>query len=55
MFKAHSLQLWQERSLPPHMRDHFLTEEMIGKMLEDVGLTPIEMVRKDFLVVAFRR
>ena len=55
MFKSQSLRYWGERRLPPHMRDHFVTEEMIGKMLDDAGLELVEMPRAHFLIVAFRK
>ncbi|MDH4328303.1 MAG: class I SAM-dependent methyltransferase [Nitrospira sp.] len=55
LFKDMSLQFNQQKTYPPHMRVHFITEQMISLMLEDVGLKVQEMDRTNFLIPVFRK
>jgi ubiquinone/menaquinone biosynthesis C-methylase UbiE len=55
LFKDMSFQFRDARVFPPHMRVHFITEEMVRKMLGDLGLEPVEVDSSAFLIVAFRR
>lgn len=54
-FKDMSLTYWRERRFPPHMRIHFVTEEMLRRMLQDLGLTVVDVDARDFLIVEFVR
>jgi hypothetical protein len=55
LFKEMSLQFRNSRMFPPHMRVHFITEEMVRKMLEELGLEAVEVDSSAFLTVVFRR
>lgn len=54
-FKETSLRYWSRRWFPPHMRLHFITEEMLTRMLDDVGLQVREISRKNYLIALFRK
>lgn len=55
LFKEMSLQFNEQRVYPPHMRVHFVTEQMIGLMLEDLSLSLVEMDKANFLIAVFRK
>jgi len=55
LFKEISLRFHDERRFPPHMRVHFLTEEMLRKMLADLNLEIVEIEKTNFLITVFRR
>ena len=44
-----------ERVFPPHMRLHFITEEILRLMLEDLSLEIVEIEKENFLIVVFRK
>ena len=54
-FREMALRFWGQRRYPPHMRIHFLTEEMIRRMLDELGLELLEADAQNFLIVAFRK
>jgi ubiquinone/menaquinone biosynthesis C-methylase UbiE len=54
-FKAESLFYWQRHRLPPHMRLHFITREMLERMLTDLDLKIVEVEATNYLIVAFSR
>jgi len=54
-FKQISLDLWTRKVLPPGMRIHFITEEMISVMLKDLDMEIIEMNSERFLLVVFHK
>lgn len=55
LFKQWSLKFWNERRLPVYRRLHFLTEDMLGAMLSDLGLEILVVQKRRFLIVAFRK
>lgn len=55
MFKEGSLKFWNNRWPPVYRRVHFLTEEMLRTMLADLGLETLEVERREFVIVAFRK
>jgi len=55
LFKKMSLDYNNQRLIPPHMRVHFVTEEMLRIMLEDLNLEIVEIEKTNFLIVAFRK
>lgn len=55
MFKQTSLKFWTQRVFPVYRRLHFLTEEMLRAMLLDIGLQILEVQKRRFLSVAFRK
>jgi ubiquinone/menaquinone biosynthesis C-methylase UbiE len=55
MFKQTSLKLWTQGVFPVYRRLHFITEEMLRAMLSDVGLQVLEIQKRRFLIVAFRK
>ena len=55
MFKEWSLKFWNNRWPPVYRRVHFLTEEMLRTMLADLGLETLEVERREFVIVAFRK
>jgi ubiquinone/menaquinone biosynthesis C-methylase UbiE len=54
LFKEMSLDFAMKRIYPPHMRVHFITEEMISAMLADLDLKLIEVDTSNFLIPVFR-
>ena len=54
-FKETSLLYWSRRWFPPHMRLHFITEEMLTRMLDDLGLRVREISRENYLIVLFQK
>jgi len=54
-FKQLSLEYWQQRRFPSHMRNHFITEEMLCYMLQDLKMEILEIEKKNFLIVIFRK
>lgn len=55
MFKQTSLSLWMRRLPSTHRRLHFMTEEILHRMLEDLRLDMVEAQRGRFLTLAFRK
>jgi len=55
LFKEMSLKYYQNRQFPPHMRVHFVTEELIRFVLADVGLQVVTFDKTNFLIVVFRK
>jgi|GEM_PF-2362734 len=55
LFKEMSLKFHQQRRFPPHMRVHFVTEEMLRIILKDLGLELVEINTTNFLVAVFRK
>jgi ubiquinone/menaquinone biosynthesis C-methylase UbiE len=53
LFKEWSLKFWNRRWPPVYRRLHFLTEEMLRAMLEDLELQVLEVRKGRFLIVAF--
>ena len=49
-FKEWGLKFWNRRLPPVYMRLHFVTEEMLRAMLEDLELQVLE-VRKDIFLI----
>lgn len=52
LFKEMALEYHNDRRFPPHMRVHFITEEMALTMLKDLELRPVEINKENFLIVA---
>ncbi len=46
---------WKRRQIPPHMRVHFTTPDMIQRMATDVGFGVREMDKQRFLIVALQK
>ena len=55
IFKKMSLDFNDQRKFPPHMRIHFITEEMLRIMLEDLKIEIIEIEKTNFLIVVFSK
>jgi len=55
LFKKMALRHRDERRFPPHMRVHFVTEEMIRLMLSDLGFEVLGFDNTNFLIAAFRK
>lgn len=55
LFKKMSMDFSSSRIYPPHMRVHFITQEMIERMLVDVGFTLTGMDTQNFLIPVFRK
>jgi SAM-dependent methyltransferase len=57
LFKGAALDLWRRKRFPPHMRNHFVTEEQIRLMLADAGLEVVEIEKQPerFLIAVFRK
>jgi ubiquinone/menaquinone biosynthesis C-methylase UbiE len=53
LFKEWSLKFWNRRWPPVYRRLHFVTEEMLRTMLEDLELQVLEVRKGSFLIVAF--
>jgi len=51
LFKQMAVKYYKDRRLPPHMRVHFVTEEMILTMLKDLALRSVEINKENFLIV----
>lgn len=54
-FKKESLGYWSRRSLPPGMRIHFITEEMITLMAKDLDLDVVEIDPTKFLIAILQK
>jgi ubiquinone/menaquinone biosynthesis C-methylase UbiE len=54
-FKEMTVQYNRQRIFPPHMRVHFVTEEMLRLMLRDLGLEVCEIEKRNYLIVVFRK
>jgi SAM-dependent methyltransferase len=54
-FRKVSLDFWSRRMFPTGMREHFITEEMVGIMAKDLDIEIVETNREAFLVVVFRK
>ncbi|MCI2425344.1 class I SAM-dependent methyltransferase [Candidatus Acetothermia bacterium] len=55
LFKEMSFKFHNDRRFPPHMRVHFLTEDMLRHMLADLRLEIVEIEKTNFLISCFRR
>ncbi len=55
LFKEMSLKLWERRRLPPHMRIHFTTEEILRRMLSDLECEVLEVQKENYLIVVFQK
>ena len=55
MFKETSIRFWNRRMFPVYRRLHFITEEMLCAMLSDIGLQVLEVQKRRFLILAFRK
>jgi ubiquinone/menaquinone biosynthesis C-methylase UbiE len=55
LFKEMSMQFNQQRTYPPHMRVHFVTEQMLVRMLEDLSLNVLNIDTQNFLIAVFKR
>jgi ubiquinone/menaquinone biosynthesis C-methylase UbiE len=55
MFKETSLKFWTRRAFPVYRRLHFVTEDMVRRMLSDLDLEIVELQKRRFLTVAFRK
>lgn len=55
VFKGEALKFNNQKILPPSMRHHFMTEEMLKIMLEDVGYELIEIEKTNFLIGVFKK
>ncbi len=55
LFKEMSLKFHAQRRFPPHMRVHFVTEEIIRTMTKDLDLELIETHTRDYLIVLIRK
>jgi ubiquinone/menaquinone biosynthesis C-methylase UbiE len=49
-FRGSSVRYARERRIPPHMRVHYLTEEMVHIMLEDLSLKLLALDTQNFLI-----
>jgi SAM-dependent methyltransferase len=55
LFDSLSMDFWAQRRFPPHMRIHFLTEEMLRSLLDRTGFEILDLDRTNFLIGAFRK
>jgi len=55
LFKNESLRFNKKHILPPSMRHHFITQEMLLIMLTDLGFEIIEFNVENFLIVVFQK
>jgi ubiquinone/menaquinone biosynthesis C-methylase UbiE len=55
LFKNESWKFNKDKILPPSMRHHFITIEMMTKMLEDLNLEIIQVDTTNFLIVVFKK
>ena len=55
LFKKMSLSYTKERISPPPMRVHFITLEMIQRMLSDLQFKTVEINEGHFLIVVFQK
>jgi ubiquinone/menaquinone biosynthesis C-methylase UbiE len=55
LFKEMSITYHAKRQYPYHMRVHFVTEEMVKTILDDLGLEIIEIENTNYLIVVFRK
>ncbi len=55
LFKKLSLSYAKKRIFPSPMRIHFITEEMIRRMLSDLRFKTVEINKEHFLVVVFQK
>jgi SAM-dependent methyltransferase len=51
LFKEMALAYHKDRRFPPHMRVHFVTEEMILTILEDLELRLVEINKENFIIL----
>ena len=54
-FKSGSLKLWRERRLPGTIHSHYLTEEVVTKLLSDLGLSLVEIDEGFYMTVVFKK
>ena len=50
-----SLEYNLKKMYPPHMRVHFITEEVIRLMIEDLGLQIVEINSENYLILCFAK
>lgn len=55
LFKEMSLEYNRQQIFPPHMRIHYVTEEMLRVMLRDLALEVVEVEKRNYLIVVFRK
>ena len=57
MFRTAAMNLWQHKRYPPHMRNHFVTEEQVRLMIEHAGMQVVEIDKQPerFLIAVFRK
>jgi ubiquinone/menaquinone biosynthesis C-methylase UbiE len=55
LFKDTSLKLWNARQFPIYRRLHFVTEDMLRRMLSDLELEVLEVQKGRFITVALRK
>ena len=52
-FKETGVFYWERRRIPPHMRVHFITVEMVERMLRDLKLEVVEIDCTNYLIAVF--
>lgn len=55
LFKEYSLAYHNAKSIPPHMRVHFVTEQIIRLMLDDLGLSVVETDNSFYLIFVVKK
>lgn len=55
LFKNESLRFNKNKIFPPSMRHHFVTQQMLELMLNDLGYEIVEFDLTNFLIVVFRK
>lgn len=55
LFREMSLGFWARRRFPPHMRVHFVTEEMVRLFADEAGLPVVEADTENFLIAVLRK
>lgn len=55
LFKEMSMSFFRVKRYPPHMRVHFVTQEMIERMASDLGMKVLEVERKNFLIFVIQK
>ena len=53
--KDMSIELNQKKLYPPHMRVHFITEEVVRLMLDDLEMQVVDVDTENFLIVGFKK
>jgi ubiquinone/menaquinone biosynthesis C-methylase UbiE len=55
IFKNESWRFNKDKIFPPSMRHHFITVEMITKILDDLNLEIVEIDTTNFLIIVFKK